>query len=154
MRCLFQAASTRYAHDGAAALDNFQAGLRASHNDALTGWPSPNTVIGHSYGSTEVGAAVNGHPLDANRVITVASPGVLTDHAGDLNLDPGAHVYATKAQNDIIRLATGWTLGPDPTEAGFGATTFQAAPRQDLAPRAPVDSCKQQLLGRWKPRAD
>ncbi len=126
---VLDAASTSYAHNGAAALDDFQAGLRASHNDALTGGPSINTVIGHSYGSTEVGAAaLNGHHLDANNVIAVASPGVLTDHAGDLNLDPGAHVYATKAQNDIISVATGWTLGPDPTGAGFGATTFEAAP--------------------------
>lgn len=126
---VFQAASTSYAHNGAAALDDFQAGLRASHNDALTGGPSVNTVIGHSYGSTEVGAAaLGGHHLDANNVIAVASPGVLTDHAGDLNLAPGAHVYATKAQNDIIGVATGWTLGPDPTGADFGATTFQAAP--------------------------
>nr|WP_225346147.1 alpha/beta hydrolase [Mycobacterium intracellulare] len=126
---VFQAASTSYAHNGAAALDDFQAGLRASHNDALTGGPSTNTVIGHSYGSTEVGAAaLGGHHLDANNVIAVASPGVLTDHAGDLNLAPGAHVYATKAQHDIIGIATGWTLGPDPTGADFGATTFQAAP--------------------------
>lgn len=126
---LFQAASTSYAHNGAAALDDFQAGLRASHNDALTGGPSINTVIGHSYGSTEVGAAaLGGHHLDANNVIAVASPGVLTGHAGDLNVDPGAHVYATKAQHDIIGVATGWTLGPDPTGADFGATTFEAAP--------------------------
>lgn len=126
---VFQAASTSYAHNGAAALDDFQAGLRASHNDALTGGPSTNTVIGHSYGSTEVGAAaLGGHHLDANNVIAVASPGVLTDHAGDLNLAPGAHVYATKAQNDIIGIATGWTLGPEPTSANFGATTFEAAP--------------------------
>lgn len=126
---VFQAASTSYAHNGAAALDDFQAGLRASHNDALTGGPSTNTVIGHSYGSTEVGAAaLGGHHLDANNVIAVASPGVLTDHASDLNLAPGAHVYATKAQHDIIGIATGWTLGPDPTGADFGAKTFEAAP--------------------------
>jgi uncharacterized protein YukE len=124
-----QAASTSYAHNGAAALDDFQAGLRASHNDTLTGGPSLNTVIGHSYGSTEVGAAaLNGHHLDADNVIAVASPGVLTGHAGDLNLDPAAHVYATRAQNDIISVATGWTLGPDPTGTSFGATTFAAAP--------------------------
>ncbi|WP_375485982.1 alpha/beta hydrolase [uncultured Mycobacterium sp.] len=96
---VLEAASTSYAHNGAAALDDFQAGLRASHNDALTGGPSLNTVIGHSYGSTEVGAAaLNGHRLDANNVVAVGSPGVLAGHASDLNLDPGAHVFATRAQ--------------------------------------------------------
>jgi len=126
---LWEAAHTSYAHNGAAALDDFQAGLRASHNDALTGGPSLNTVIGHSYGSTELGAAaLDGRHLDANNVVTVGSPGVLTEHAGDLNLDPGAHVFATRAQNDIIDWATGWTLGPDPTGAGFGAIPFEAAP--------------------------
>ncbi|PIB75681.1 hypothetical protein CQY23_19585 [Mycobacterium celatum] len=126
---LLEAASTSYAHNGAAALDDFQAGLRASHNDALTGGPSLNTVIGHSYGSTELGAAaLDGHHLDANNVIAVGSPGMLTGHASDLNLDPGAHVFATRAQNDIIDWVTDYTLGPDPTGAGFGAIPFEAAP--------------------------
>ncbi len=126
---VLEAASTSYAHNGAAALDDFQAGLRASHNDALAGGPSLNTVIGHSYGSTELGAAaLGGHHLDANNVIAVGSPGMLTGHASDLNLDPGAHVYATRAQNDIIDWVTDYTLGPDPTGAGFGAVPFQAAP--------------------------
>ncbi|ABK68735.1 hypothetical protein MAV101_07435 [Mycobacterium avium subsp. hominissuis 101] len=127
---VFEAASTSYAHNGAAALDDFQAGVRASHNDAVTGGrPSLNTVIGHSYGSTEVGAAaLNGHHLDADNVIAVASPGMLTGHASDLNLDPGSHVFATRAQNDIIGVVTGMTLGPDPTGASFGGTPFEAAP--------------------------
>lgn len=126
---LAEAGSTSWAHNGVAALDDFQSGLRASHNDALAGGPSINTVIGHSYGSTEVGAAaLDGHHLDANNVIAVASPGMLTNHAGDLNLDPGAHVYATRAQNDIIRWATDMTLGPDPTLGDFGATPFGASP--------------------------
>ncbi|OCB32800.1 hypothetical protein A5676_04370 [Mycobacterium malmoense] len=126
---VFDAASTSYAHNGAAALDDFQAGLRASHNDAVTGGPSLNTVIGHSYGSTEVGAAaLGGHHLDANNVIAVGSPGVLAGHAGDLNLDPGAHVFATRAQNDVIGVVTGMSLGPDPMSSKFGGIPFEAAP--------------------------
>lgn len=126
---LVEAASTTYAHNGAAALDDFQAGLRASHNDALTGGPSLNTVIGHSYGSTELGAAaLGGHHLDANNVIAVGSPGVLAGHASDLNLDPGAHVFATRAQNDVIGVVTGMTLGPDPMSSKFGGIPFEAAP--------------------------
>lgn len=126
---LIDAASTSYAHNGAAALDDFQAGVRASHDDAVTGGPSLNTVIGHSYGSTELGAAATGgHHLDANNVIAVGSPGVLAGHASDLNLDPGAHVFATRAQNDVIGVVTGMTLGPDPMSSRFGGIPFEAAP--------------------------
>ncbi|MEO8815555.1 MAG: alpha/beta hydrolase [Mycobacterium sp.] len=83
---------TSYAHNGIDALDSFQAGLRASHNDTLAGGPSLNTAIGHRYDSTLVGAAgLDGHHLDANNVIAAGSPGVLADHASGLNLGPGAH---------------------------------------------------------------
>ena len=57
MNVFTDAPSTSYAHDGAPALDSFQAGLRASHVDVAAAGPSVNTVIGHSYGSTLVGAA-------------------------------------------------------------------------------------------------
>jgi hypothetical protein len=125
---LIEAAHTSYAHGGATALDDFQAGLRASHNDAVAGGPSLNTVIGHSYGSTELGAAaLGGRHLDANNVIAVGSPGALVGQAGDLNLDPGARVFATRAQNDIIGTVTG-VLGPDPMSSRFGAIPFEAAP--------------------------
>lgn len=126
---VLQAAHTSYAHNGATALDDFQSGLRASHNDALAGGPSINTVIGHSYGSTELGAAaLDGHHLDANNVVAVGSPGMLTDHAGDLDLAPGARVYATRAENDVIGVVTGASLGPDPMLTSFGGTPFEAAP--------------------------
>jgi hypothetical protein len=129
MNVFTDAPSTSYAHDGAGALDDFQAGLRASHDDAGHGGPSLNTVLGHSYGSTLVGAAgLDGHHLDANNVVTIGSPGVLAGHASDLNLDPGAHVFATRAENDIIGITTYATLGPDPMGANFGAIPFEAAP--------------------------
>lgn len=123
-----EAASTSYAHNGAAALDQFQAGIRASHDDVVAGGPSINTIIGHSYGSTLAGAAATDGYLDANNFVAVGSPGVLAQHASDLSLAPGAHVFATRAQNDVITWATGLTLGPDPVGDGFGATQFQAAP--------------------------
>jgi hypothetical protein len=113
---------------GAVDRDAFEAGQRASHVGAL----SIDTVIGHSYGSTVVGAAASGgHQLDANNVIAVGSPGMLVDRAGDLSLDPGGHVYAMCAQNDIIGAAgaaTQWTLGPEPDKPGFGAIDLQADP--------------------------
>jgi hypothetical protein len=129
MNVVTDAPSASYAHNGAAALDDFQAGLRASHNDVAAGGTSINTVIGHSYGSTLVGAAgLDGHHLDANNVVAVGSPGVLAAHAGDLNLAPGAHVFATRAENDVIGIATYASLGPDPMSASFGGIPLEAAP--------------------------
>lgn len=116
------------ARASAANLDAFEAGQRASH----VGAPSIDTVIGHSYGSTMVGAAASGgHQLDANNIIAVGSPGMLVDHAGDLSLDSGGHVYAMRAENDIIGAAGGvtqWSLGPEPDQPNFGAIRLQAAP--------------------------
>jgi len=116
------------ARASAASLDAFEAGQRASH----VGAPSIDTVIGHSYGSTMVGAAASdGHHLDADNIISVGSPGMLVDHAGDLNLDPSGHVYAMRAENDIIGAAGGvtqWTLGPEPDQPNFGAIRLEAAP--------------------------
>ncbi|WP_307857281.1 alpha/beta hydrolase [Mycobacterium sp. SM1] len=98
---------------------------------ASRGLPSRPT-IGHSYGSTVVGAAASGgHHLGANNVIAVGSPGMLVGHAGDLSLDSGGQVYAMRAQNDIIGvagIATEWTLGPEPDTPGFGAIRLQADP--------------------------
>lgn len=129
MNIVTDAPSTSYAHNGAQALDDFQSGMRASHNDLATGGDSLNTVIGHSYGSTLVGAAgLDGHHLDANNVISVGSPGMLTDNASNLSLADGAHVFASRAENDIIGIATYATLGPDPMGAGFGGIPFEAAP--------------------------
>ena len=123
---LWEAASPSYAHNGADALQDFQSGLRVTHDGAAG--PSTNTVIGHSYGSTLMGAAGLDGYLDANNVVAVGSPGVLAGTASDLNLPDGAHVFATRAEKDIITLATGMTLGPDPTSGKFGAIPFEAAP--------------------------
>lgn len=121
---LVEAAWPDRARAGAGALDAFESGQRASH----VGAPSIDTVIGHSYGSTLVGAAASGgHHLDANNVIAVGSPGMLVQHAGDLSLDPGANVYALRARNDIIDLVTDMTLGHDPVANDFGATRLFAA---------------------------
>jgi hypothetical protein len=126
---LLEAANVSYADNGAQALDDFQAGIRASHNDLAAGGPSLNTVIGHSYGSTVVGdAALCGHHLDANNVVAVGSPGVLAGHASDFSLAPGAHFFATRAENDIIAWATDTNLGVDPMAANFGGIPFEAAP--------------------------
>jgi hypothetical protein len=125
---LSQAALPGPAQRGADRLDAFEDGLRASH----VGPRSIDTVIGHSYGSTVLGAAASGgHHLDADNVIAVGSPGMLVERADRLSLSSGAHVYAMRAGNDIIGLSgvvTEWTLGAEPTAPGFGATRLAADP--------------------------
>lgn len=131
---LIQASSPDQAVNGGGALDKFVDGMHASHN----GPPAIDTVIGHSYGSTLVGgAATDGHHLAADNVISVGSPGMLADTASGLNLDPGAHVYSVTAENDIIHLATGTTLGPDPFDPDFGATRLDTNPGSTWGPGLP-----------------
>ncbi|BBZ22130.1 alpha/beta hydrolase [Mycolicibacter hiberniae] len=126
MSVLEQAPWPSYAQHGAAALDSFENGMRASH----IGAPSTDTVIGHSYGTTLVGAAASdGHHLAADNVIAVASPGMLVDHASDLNINPGGTVYAMTDPFDPISPAnifTSHTLGPNPMGADFGAINLFA----------------------------
>ena len=125
---LSRAAFPQPAYGGAGRLDAFEDGQRASH----VGAPSIDTVIGHSYGSTVVGAAAShGRHLDADNVIAVGSPGMLVDRAGRLDLRPGAEVYVMRAAHDAISvggIVTDWTLGADPIGPGFGARRLAADP--------------------------
>jgi hypothetical protein len=125
---LSRAAFPQPAYSGAGRLDAFENGQRASH----VGPPSVDTVIGHSYGSTVVGAAASGgRHLEADNVIAVGSPGMLVDRAGRLNLPAGGNVYVMRAAHDMISMGgivTEWTLGADPTAPGFGAQRLAADP--------------------------
>ena len=103
--------------------------MHASHR----GPPAVDTIVGHSYGSTLVGAAAtSGHHLAADNVIAVGSPGMLSRYADDLDLDPGARVYSMTAGNDPISLVTSLTLGADPNSADYGATRLATDPGPSL----------------------
>jgi hypothetical protein len=125
---LSRAAFPQPAYSGADRLDAFENGQRASHLGAA----SIDTVIGHSYGSTVVGAAAShGHHLDADNVIAVGSPGLLVERADQLDLRTRGNVYVMRAKNDAISMGgivTEWTLGADPTVPGFGAQRLAADP--------------------------
>jgi len=125
---LSRAAFPQPAYGGADRLDAFENGQRASH----VGAASVDTVIGHSYGSTVVGAAAShGHHLDADNVIAVGSPGMMVDRADRLDLRTRGNVYVMRAENDAISMSgvvTEWTLGADPTAPGFGAHRLAAGP--------------------------
>ncbi len=99
------------------------------------------TVIGHSYGSTVVGAAFAfaGLGAYADNPVFLGSPGVLVNRADQL--DAPGEVFAGQAALDFINVAgfgaalTWWLppplghpnsliLGLDPTAPEFGATTI------------------------------
>lgn len=124
---------------GAAALDPFVDGLRVAHagDEHLT-------VIGHSYGSTVVGAAAAKHQLAADDLVLIGSPGVNCDHARQLGLDPDHVWVADAAPGDLVAReslhtvltplnpALGWLAGqfesaihgPAPHQEEFGARVF------------------------------
>ena len=126
---LTEAAWPDRARSGGAALDRYLDGMHASHS----GPPAVDTVIGHSYGSTLVGAAATGgHHLAADNVIAVGSPGMLSRHAGELALDSSARVYSMTAGNDPISLVTSLTLGVDPNDVDYGAIRLVTDPGSAL----------------------
>ncbi|CAL9425536.1 hypothetical protein SUDANB145_01939 [Streptomyces sp. enrichment culture] len=112
---------TGRAEDAAPDLRQFVAGTRAAHD----GSPSHTTVLGHSYGSTVVGAAAaGGAGLGADDVVVVGSPGMTVDEAADLQMDP-EHVWIGGAEDDpVINHLSDYTLGRDPMLGGFGGNNF------------------------------
>ena len=94
------ATGTGAAQAGAADLDRFQEGLRASHDDP----PARHTVVGHSYGSLVVGKAAAGSGLDADNVVFVGSPGVGVDSVNQLAV-PAHRVWSSTSYTDIVQYA-------------------------------------------------
>jgi hypothetical protein len=97
---------------------------------ARTGEPAHVTLVGHSYGSTVVGAAMQAGPRRADDLVLLGSPGVLADHVGRLGLS-GHRVYVGEATLDPI--ADLGVFGADPGDRRFGATRIRA----DAAPGLP-----------------
>ncbi|PSK90517.1 alpha/beta hydrolase family protein [Murinocardiopsis flavida] len=94
------AVSGGHADDGKDDLQDFQAGLRTTHRGA----PSNNTLIGHSYGSTVVGAAArNDSGAYADNLVLVGSPGVGSELT-DLKFDGGMKdIHVVMSENDWVR---------------------------------------------------
>lgn len=120
----------RRAHAGALALDRFESGLRASH----LGLPSHQTVLGHSYGSTVIGAAASGaNTLAADDVVLVGSPGIEVDNVSELRLmgipagRNWAHVYATADPADPVPAFGQLVHGVNPVDREFHATVFTSS---------------------------
>lgn len=99
---LLDATNEKYANQGKEDLAQFQEGLRATHQ---LDEPSNNTVVGHSYGSTQVGYAARDHGLDTDNIVLIGSPGVGVDHASDLGVNPD-NVWAGTSTVDPIDFGT------------------------------------------------
>jgi pimeloyl-ACP methyl ester carboxylesterase len=96
---------------------------------ARIGEPAHVTLVGHSYGSTVVGAAMQAGPRRADDLVLLGSPGVLANRVGQLGLG-GHHAYVGEAALDPV--ADLGVFGADPGDRSFGATRIRvdAAPGQ------------------------
>ncbi|MFI1070553.1 alpha/beta hydrolase [Streptomyces puniciscabiei] len=113
---------THYAYDGAPAFNKFLDGLDASHSGDS---PAHRTVIGHSYGSSLVGAAAQTGDLHANDIVFAGSPGVEVSNADQLDV-PKGHVWNEYADGDPVpelgRMFHGGGFGRViPADSSFGA---------------------------------
>jgi hypothetical protein len=89
---------------------------------ARTGAPAHVTLVGHSYGSTVVGAALQAGPRRADDVVLLGSPGVLADRVDRLGVS-GHRVYVGEAALDPV--ADLGAFGRDPGNRTFGATRIR-----------------------------
>ena len=96
---------------------------------ARTGEPAHVTLVGHSYGSTVVGAAMQVGPRRADDLVLLGSPGVLADRVDRLGLS-GRRVYVGEAAFDPV--ADLGAFGADPGDQGFGASRVRVDPRPGL----------------------
>ncbi len=97
-----------HAEAGAEDLAVFTRGINASRDD------DPHlTAIGHSYGSTTTGLAVQQPGTGVDDVIVMGSPGMGTSDVEDLNV-PEGHTYAVEARWDYV--ADFGRFGADPNQ--------------------------------------
>ncbi|MFF4933816.1 alpha/beta hydrolase [Streptomyces griseofuscus] len=96
-----EAMEKHWAYEGAPKLNNFLDGLQTSQGGPEA---SHTTVIGHSYGSTTVGAASKapGH-FAADDIVVAGSPGMLVGDASDLDVGK-KHVWSEAAGDDAVPL--------------------------------------------------
>jgi hypothetical protein len=120
---------TARARTGARALAGDLRALVAGRT--VDGGESPHlTVVGHSYGSTVVGAAANSQQLEADDLVLLGSPGAMVDGVEELGRGRG-HVYVGEATFDAV--ADLGVFGADPGDAAFGATRIRADPGPEVS---------------------
>ncbi|MGW6692852.1 alpha/beta hydrolase [Rhodococcus sp. NPDC054953] len=111
------------ARSGAESLASFLRGLTAARPGEMH-----LTAVGHSYGSTVTGLALQHGPAGVDDAVFLGSPGVGADDVTDLGLAPG-RVYAADAPGDLI--ADLGVYGADPDTLA-GVTVLPTAARDSL----------------------
>jgi hypothetical protein len=114
---------------GSRDLTSFVDGLRATHES--TDGPHHVTAVGHSYGSTVVAESALAGGLRVDDIITAGSPGMHTDRAANLNLDP-RHVWGGLAAGDAVGGSLGelrFVHGEEPSDPAFGANRYSVDTR-------------------------
>lgn len=84
------------ATEGAAALASFYRGVAATRPAGVH-----LSALGHSYGSTTTGLALQRHGTGVDDAVFFGSPGIGTDDVGDLGLGRG-HVFVAEASGDAV----------------------------------------------------
>ncbi|MEU6658432.1 alpha/beta hydrolase [Streptomyces sp. NPDC046821] len=115
------ATARHYAYDGAPALNTFMDGLQTAQGGPES---SHTTLVGHSYGSTTIGAAAkeDGN-LAADDVVVAGSPGMLVSDASELEVGSD-HVWSEAASNDPVPAMGQEALGG----RKFGVNTWNGVP--------------------------
>jgi len=121
---LLEATDDKWARGGAADLESFTKGLRAT----AEGEPANLTVSGHSYGSTVIGTAAATEGVEADNLMLIAAPGTGVDTASALGVEE-ERVWASTNDQDVIQYAP--VHGMNPTRDEFGGNTFTSdSPRE------------------------
>jgi hypothetical protein len=126
------ATRNHYFEEGAPTLRQFMNGMETAQGGPDN---SHTTLIGHSYGSTVIGAATQqgqGAGPIADEIIAAGSPGMQVGHARDLGLPP-ENVWALSGGSDDNAVRWGGALvghGDDwwsiPTSERFGANIMES----------------------------
>ncbi|MFI9465613.1 alpha/beta hydrolase [Streptomyces xiamenensis] len=133
-RVIPDATDPSYARAAAADLTSFTAGLNESHR----GDANHTTLVGHSYGSTVIGAAAQEGSLGADDVVVAGSPGMLVTRASELGVR-AEHVWAMEADGDIVPDAGRFFLGGDMFDVRRGPYGLPV-PDVNLFPPVPSDN--------------
>lgn len=122
---LIDATQSRFADDAVRPLQNFQDGLRTTHEGA----PSNNTLLGHSYGATTAATAADQKLSSVDNLVQVASPGTGSiGDAGRFDHIDRDRVYATRAPDDPIKDAANLGIHhADPIDRDFGGKVFPSS---------------------------
>lgn len=117
------------AEEGGADLADFFRGIEATRADEVD-----VTAMGHSYGSTTTGYALQEEGTGVDRAVFFGSPGLGTDDVSDLHVPEGS-VYYSEASGDAV--GDLGVFGGDPTNLD-GVTQLQtgAATAADGSPLA------------------